>query len=130
MNGGRQRRLPKGEHSGVHGTTRRQKVETRRRTGGGTYAARQRIRPKFDDGGGWTGLRLGRAWAVRLPRREIAYVALVRALGLAGSTLLGSVDARAGTRHSGVPLLQSGSTRRPGQPGASVRGDLIATPGA
>ena len=32
-----------------------------------------------------------------------------------------------GTR---VPLLQSGSTRRLGQPGASGRGDLIATPGA
>ena len=39
---------------------------------GGTNAARQRIRLKFDDGSGWTGLRLGRAWAVRLPGREIA----------------------------------------------------------
>ena len=68
-----------------------------------TNAARQRTRLKSDDGGGWTGLRLGRAWAVRLPRREIAYVALARAPGLAGSTTLGSVDARAGPRHSGAP---------------------------
>ena len=70
---------------------------------GATNAARQRTRLKSDDGGGWTGLRLGRARAVRLPRREIAYVALARAPGLAGSTLLGSVDTRAGPRHSGVP---------------------------
>ena len=56
-----------------------------------------------DDGGGWTGLWLGRAWAVRLPRREIEYVALARAPGLARSTFLESVDARAGPRHSGAP---------------------------
>ena len=70
---------------------------------GATNAARQRTRLKSDDGVGWTDLRLGRAWAVRLPRREIAYVAPARAPGLAGSTSLGSVDARAGPRHSGAP---------------------------
>ena len=32
-----------------------------RRTGG-TIAARQRTRLTFDDGGSWTGLRLGRTW--------------------------------------------------------------------
>ena len=70
---------------------------------GATNAARQRIRLKFDDGGGWTGLRLGRAWAVRLPGREIVYVSPAGAWGLAGSAFLGSVDARAGPRHSGAP---------------------------
>ena len=44
---------------------------------GATNAARQRIRLKVDDGGGWTGLRLGRAWAMRLPRRDIAYFLLL-----------------------------------------------------
>ena len=72
---------------------------------GATNAARQRTRLQSDDGGGWTGLRLGRAWAVRLPRREIARVALARTSGLAGSTLLGSVDARPGTRHSDAPAV-------------------------
>ena len=85
---------------------------------GTTNAARQRIRLAFDDGGDWTDLRLGRAWAVRLPRREIAHVDPARAPGLAGSTLLGSEDARAEPRHSGAPA-KIRITRRLGQPGAS-----------
>jgi hypothetical protein len=51
-----------------------------------TGIVRQRNRPKHDGGGGWVGLRLGRAWAGLLPRRETAYVALARAPRLAGST--------------------------------------------
>ena len=37
---------------------------------GATNAARWRVRFKFDDGGGWTGLRLERALVVLLPRRD------------------------------------------------------------
>ena len=80
-------------------------------------------------GGGWTGPQPGYAWAGLLPGRETAYVALARAPRLAGSTLLGSVDAQAGPRHSGAPAAVL-THEAAGSAWASGRGDLIATPGA